>query len=63
MKEFKHPLDPSQKAIGRTIEAGEVLHSTDLYDAPNGKWGTIPHALVGSTVTAERDATFVRPVS
>ena len=61
MIEFKHPLDPHKKVIGRQVVPGETSHSGDVYDAETGEWKIIPYALTGRTVPKDCEMVIVRP--
>lgn len=61
-EQHKHPLDPNEKVVGRHVEPGETLRSSDFEAAATGKWATIPYELIGTVVREDQSRMFVRPV-
>ncbi len=61
-EQHKHPLDPNEKVVGRHVEPGETLRSSDMEAAKTGKWVNIPYELIGTVVREDQRCTFVRPV-
>ncbi|MDD2657620.1 MAG: hypothetical protein PHD04_03105 [Candidatus Pacebacteria bacterium] len=58
----RHPLDPSKKVIGRHVEPGETLRSSDVQAADSGVWEPVPYEFIGTVVKESQRNTFVRPL-
>jgi len=61
LKMYTHPLDQSQIIIGRILQPGETLRSSDYYDSTSGKWELVPYGLVGDEVQPRHGAIIIRP--
>ena len=60
-EQHAHPLDPNEKVVGRHVEPGETLRSSDVEAAPTGKWVNIPYERIGDVVREDEARMFVRP--
>ncbi len=61
-KQQVHPLNPAEKIFGRVVQIGEVLQKGDVYDAPSGKWESIPKNFIGTAVKKSNKSTYIRAV-